>query len=208
MSERMLLAVPYPAVKRFLDLLCALVLLVFTSPLVGLSVAAVWLDSGLPLIHRRRVVGRYGHTFDAYKIRTMVPDADTRMTTDPELHQLSAASMKMQRDPRVTGVGRWLRRLSIDELPQLMNVIRGEMSLVGPRMITPEELPAWGPTGRLLLAVRPGITGLWQVSGRQRLSRAERIRLDGLYVERMSISLDMRILARTIPAVLTGKGAL
>jgi lipopolysaccharide/colanic/teichoic acid biosynthesis glycosyltransferase len=198
----------YPAMKRCLDVVTALLLLILTSPVVATSLAAVWVDSGAPVIHRRRVLGRYGHPFDAYKIRTMVCGADTLIATNPELRAVSSGSMKLESDPRVTRVGRWLRRSSIDELPQLINVVRGQMSLVGPRMITPEELPAWGATGSLLLAVRPGITGLWQVSGRQRLSRAERIRLDGLYVQRMSILLDIRILARTIPAVLSGKGAM
>lgn len=198
----------YPAMKRCLDVVTALLLLILTSPVVATSLAAVWVDSGAPVIHRRRVLGRYGRPFDAYKIRTMVCGADTLIATNPELRAVSSGSMKLESDPRVTRVGRWLRRSSIDELPQLINVVRGQMSLVGPRMITPEELPAWGATGSLLLAVRPGITGLWQVSGRQRLSRAERIRLDGLYVQRMSIRLDIRILARTIPAVLSGKGAM
>jgi lipopolysaccharide/colanic/teichoic acid biosynthesis glycosyltransferase len=199
---------PYPAIKRCCDVAGALLLLVLTSPVVAASLAAVWVDSGSPVIHRRRVMGRYGRPFDAYKIRTMVREADTLVATNPELRQVSAESLKLNVDPRVTRVGRWLRRSSVDELPQLVNVVMGQMSLVGPRMITPEEIPAWGATAGLLLAVRPGITGLWQVSGRQRLSRAERIRLDGLYVQRMSILLDIRIMARTIPAVLSGRGAM
>jgi len=194
--------------KRCLDVVAALLLLILSAPVVATSLAAVWADSGAPVIHRRRVLGRYGRPFDAYKIRTMVRGADTLVATNLELRAVSAESMKLESDPRVTRVGRFLRRSSIDELPQLVNVVRGQMSLVGPRMITPEELPAWGATASLLLAVRPGITGLWQVSGRQRLSRAERIRLDGLYVQRMSILLDIRILARTIPAVLSGRGAM
>jgi lipopolysaccharide/colanic/teichoic acid biosynthesis glycosyltransferase len=138
----------------------------------------------------------------------MVRDADKLAARDSAVGQAGAASSKLQRDPRVTAVGRWLRRASVDELPQLVNVIRGDMSLVGPRMITAEELPAWGPTGDVILSVRPGITGLWQVSGRQSLSREDRIRLDGDYVRRMGLWLDLRILARTVPAVLGGRGAL
>lgn len=198
----------YRACKRALDLLGASLLLVLTSPVVAAALAAVWIESGPPLIHRRRVVGRLGRPFDAYKIRTMVHDADALLAADAMLHRLTAASSKLDADPRVTRLGRRMRRMSIDELPQLVNVIRGQMSLVGPRMITAEELAAWGATGELLLAVRPGLTGLWQVSGRQRLSRDERIRLDGDYVQRMSIALDLSILARTIPAVVSGRGAL
>ncbi len=208
MSAQVRSRAPYAATKRCLDLVVALLLLVLISPVVAVATAAVWIDSGSPVIHRRRVVGRHGRTFDAYKIRTMVPGADALLADDAERRQAYAESRKVEDDPRVTRVGHWLRRSSIDEFPQLVNVIRGEMSLVGPRMITPEELPAWGATGSLLLAVRPGITGLWQVSGRQRLSRAERIRLDAVYVQRMSILLDISILARTIPAVLSGKGAM
>jgi lipopolysaccharide/colanic/teichoic acid biosynthesis glycosyltransferase len=208
MNARAPFSAPYPAMKRCLDLAVALLLLILISPVVAASLTAVWVDSGSPVIHRRRVLGRRGRPFDAYKIRTMVRGADSLIAANAELRQVYSESRKVEGDPRVTRVGRWLRRSSIDELPQLMNVVRGQMSLVGPRMITPEELPAWGATGSLLLAVRPGITGLWQVSGRQRLSRAERIRLDALYVQRMSILLDIRILARTIPAVLSGKGAL
>ena len=137
----------------------------------------------------------------------MVRDADDLLEQDPALRLAYAASNKLAGDPRVTRTGRWLRRLSIDELPQLVNVLRGEMSLVGPRMITPAELPEWGDTADLLLSVRPGLTGLWQVAGRQKLTKADRIRLDGEYVHQMSLRLDLRILARTVPAVLSSRGA-
>jgi len=151
----------------------------------------------LQRLDRRRVVGRGGATFDAFKIRTMMADADRILSQDESLQRQFRESNKIVRDPRVTRVGRWLRKLSLDELPQLVNVIRGEMSLVGPRMITAAELPDWGAAGRLLLSVHPGLTGLWQVSGRQLLSKAERIRLDAEYVRRMSLRLDLAILART-----------
>ena len=137
----------------------------------------------------------------------MVTDADEMLERDSSLRSAFATSNKLMVDPRVTRVGRWLRRLSLDELPQLVNVLRGEMSMVGPRMITPAELPEWGETGTLLLSVRPGLTGLWQVSGRQQLTKADRIRLDRDYVQRMSLGLDLGILARTLPAVLSSRGA-
>ncbi len=196
-----------PFAKRCLDLAGATLLLVLSSPIVCAALAAVWIESGGPLIHRRRVIRRGGGTFDAFKIRTMVRDADRILREDESLRSAFSASNKLASDPRITRVGRWLRRLSLDEFPQLVNVLRGEMSLVGPRMITEAELPEWGASGRLLLSVRPGLTGLWQVSGRQLLSKAERIRLDAEYVRRMSLRLDLMILARTLLAVASGHGA-
>jgi lipopolysaccharide/colanic/teichoic acid biosynthesis glycosyltransferase len=197
----------YTTLKRGLDLIAGGALLLLVSPVIAVSALAVSLESGRPIIYRRRVMGLRGRSFDAFKIRTMVRDADERLRKDPELRTAYAFSNKLVEDPRVTRVGRWLRRLSLDELPQLINVIRGDMSLVGPRMITSEELPDWGATAALLLSVRPGLTGLWQVSGRQTLTKADRIRLDGDYVQRMSLGLDLAILARTVPAVLSSEGA-
>jgi exopolysaccharide production protein ExoY len=198
----------YALLKRALDLILATLLLALTSPIIAACLAIVWIGSGRPLIHRRRVVGRLGRPFDSYKLRTMVRDADELLMRNDALHNASIASAKVANDPRVTAVGRWLRRTSLDELPQLVNVLRGEMSLVGPRMLTAEELVAWGPAREIILSVRPGITGLWQVSGRQTLTRADRIRLDSEYVRRMSLALDINILTRTLPAVLSGRGAL
>ena len=196
-----------PASKRILDVLGAAVLILLTSPIVCAAFAAVALEDGGPVIHRRRVVGRGGQSFDAFKVRTMVRAADRMLSQDETLRQAFRSTNKLVDDPRITRVGRWLRRLSIDELPQLVNVLRGEMSLVGPRMITAAELPEWGDVGRLLLTVRPGLTGLWQVSGRQLLAKADRIRLDAEYVRRMSLRLDLAILLRTAFAVLSGRGA-
>src|SRR2546425_6463360 len=196
-----------PAAKRALDLAGASLLILLSSPFVCAGFLAVWLDSGSPLVYRRRVLRRGGGTFDAYKIRTMVKEADRILEQDEALQRAFHGSNKLIADPRVTRAGRWLRKLSLDEFPQLINVLRGEMSLVGPRMITEAELPDWGTSGRLLLSVRPGLTGLWQVSGRQRLSKADRIRLDAEYVRRMSLRLDLTILARTLVAVVSGHGA-
>jgi lipopolysaccharide/colanic/teichoic acid biosynthesis glycosyltransferase len=148
-----------------------------------------------------------GREFDAFKVRTMVVDADQILASDPELRERYSTNNKLADDPRLTRAGRWLRRLSFDELPQLINVLRGEMSLVGPRMISPAELDDWGDTVPLLLSVRPGITGAWQVSGRQRLSKADRVRLDGEYIHNLSLRQDLSVLLRTIPAVLSRRGA-
>jgi exopolysaccharide production protein ExoY len=197
----------YCALKRGIDILGAATLLLVTAPILIIACALVFVTSGAPVIHRRRVVGRTGTSFDAYKVRTMVPDADDLLKANPHMREAWLASGKISADPRVTRVGRVLRRLSIDELPQLLNVIHGDMSLVGPRMLTTEELPAWGSSASMILSVRPGLTGLWQVSGRQQLTREERVRLDDEYVRRMSFGLDLGILLRTVPAVVSGRGA-
>src|SRR5437667_10125314 len=196
-----------PLAKRCLDVVGAAILLGLSSPIVATCFLVVWLGSGAPLIYRRRVGGRGGVTVGASKIRTMVADADRLLSQDEALQRQFGESNKIVGDPRITRVGRLLRKLSLDELPQLVNVVRGEMSLVGPRMITVAELPEWGAAGHLLLSVRPGLTGLWQVSGRQLLSKAERIRLDAEYVRRMSLRLDLTILARTLLVVVSGHGA-
>jgi lipopolysaccharide/colanic/teichoic acid biosynthesis glycosyltransferase len=197
----------YAPVKRLIDVVGAACLLTATFPILAIALAAVWADSGRPLVHRRRVVGQGGREFDAFKVRTMVVDADRILAGDPELRRRFATTNKLRTDPRITRVGRWCRQLSIDELPQLVNVLRGEMSLVGPRMLTAGELHDWGDTVPLLLSVRPGITGTWQVSGRHRLAKADRVRLDREYVLNLSLRRDASILLRTIPAVLSRQGA-
>jgi lipopolysaccharide/colanic/teichoic acid biosynthesis glycosyltransferase len=197
----------YAPVKRIIDVVGAACLIPFCAPVLLIGAAAVWLDAGAPVIHRRRVLGRRGDPFDAYKLRTMVRDADHILAEDEELRSRYAAANKLATDPRVTRSGRWLRRFSLDEVPQLVNVLKGEMSLVGPRMLTANELADWGDEADAVMSVRPGITGLWQVSGRQSVGKSERIRLDGEYVRGMSLGLDLAILARTVPAVLSGRGA-
>ena len=166
-------------------------------PLLALVALAVRIESRRSILYRRRVVGRGGRMFDALKFRTMLPDAE----------RCEPAS-KQPDDPRVTRLGRLLRHYSLDELPQLFNVLRGQMSLVGPRMVTPEELENYGDRREDLLSVKPGLTGLWQVSGRSDLPLDERVRLDLEYVDNFSLRRDLRILfLDTLPAVLTGRGA-
>ena len=196
-----------PLAKRCLDVVGAAILLVLSSPIVATCFLAVRLGSGAPLIYRRRVVGRGGVTFDAYKIRTMVTDADRLLSQDEALQRQFRGSNKIVRDPRITRVGRWLRKLSLDELPQLVNVLRGQMSLVGPRPPLPEEVAVYPEDVRRRLAVRPGLTGLWQVSGRSDLPFAEAVKLDLRYVENWSFSLDLVILLRTLSAVCRASGA-
>jgi exopolysaccharide biosynthesis polyprenyl glycosylphosphotransferase len=193
--------------KAVLDYVGAALLLVLLSPLFLFIALSIRLDSPGPIIHRRRVVGLNGRVFDAYKFRTMIVDADTYLENHPELKREWEETGKIRNDPRVTRVGKWLRRTSLDELPQLVNVLKGQMSLVGPRMITPAELARFGRWQHNLLTVKPGLTGLWQVSGRADLSYEERVRLDMYYIRNYTIWLDLRLLLHTVRVVLQGKGA-
>ncbi|MBC7228294.1 MAG: sugar transferase [Thermoflexales bacterium] len=193
--------------KGVLDYVGAALLLVLLSPLFLVIAVAVRLDSPGPVIHRRRVVGLNGRVFDAYKFRTMIVDADAYLESHPELKREWEETGKIRNDPRVTRVGKWLRRTSLDELPQLVNILKGQMSLVGPRMITPAELARFGRWQHNLLTVKPGLTGLWQVSGRADLSYEDRVRLDMYYIRNYTIWLDLRLLLHTIRVVLQGKGA-
>jgi lipopolysaccharide/colanic/teichoic acid biosynthesis glycosyltransferase len=176
-------------------------------PIVLLASVAVALGDRGNVLHKRLVIGLNGRQFHAYKLRTMRLDADAWLLEHPDLLAKYQTQVKLAQDPRVTGVGRILRALSIDELPQLLNVLCGEMSLVGPRMIHPDELPRYGDIAAQRLSIRPGITGLWQVSGRQDLSYETRIRLDAEYLANRSVWLDLKILFRTLPAVLKRQGA-
>lgn len=194
-------------IRRTMDITGATIGLLLAGPLLALAAFFLWLEDRGPFLYRRRVLGRGGRQFDALKLRTMRVDADNWLAGQPELLAQYQENVKLQDDPRVTRVGRLLRRLSIDELPQLVNVVRGDMGLVGPRMIHPSELDRYGEMGAERLSVRPGITGLWQVSGRQDLSYAERIELDRRYLRGRSLRLDIEILLRTLPAVLRGRGA-
>ncbi|TMJ07849.1 MAG: sugar transferase, partial [Bacillati bacterium ANGP1] len=145
--------------------------------------------------------------FYAWKFRTMVVGADQRLARDRRLRERFAATYKLVDDPRVTRMGRWLRRTSLDELPQLINVLRGEMSLVGPRPIVEEELRKYGAWERRLLCVRPGLTGMWQVLRHHQPDYAQRVSLDMYYIDHWSVGLDLKILLRTLPSVIAGRGA-
>ena len=193
--------------KRILDLVFAVPTLILFSPLVLALAIVVRLDSPGPAFYRRRVMGRGGGQFDAFKFRTMHVNGDALLAQRPELLAEFQRDQKLQDDPRVTRAGRWLRRLSLDELPQLVNVVRGEMSLVGPRMIVRSELPRYGDGAAELLSLRPGITGLWQVSGRGDVQGEARARMELEYVRTRSLRLDVRLLLQTIPAVFGGRGA-
>ena len=164
-------------------------------------------ESPGPVIHRRRVMGVNGSQFDAYKFRTMRIDSDSMLEDQPELKAELENNFKIKDDPRVTRLGKILRKYSLDELPQLINVLRGEMSLVGPRMISPPEMGKYGKWGMNLLTVKPGLTGLWQVSGRSDIDYQERVRLDMHYIRNWTIWQDLYLMAATLPAVIKKKGA-
>jgi exopolysaccharide biosynthesis polyprenyl glycosylphosphotransferase len=193
--------------KWALDYALAIPIVLLTSPLLALVALVVRLDSPGPILHRRRVMGLNGRQFDAFKFRTMHVDVDGMLEGRPGLREELARNHKLKDDPRVTRVGRILRRWSLDELPQFLNVLRREMSVIGPRMISPDEMPKYNQWGINLLTVRPGISGLWQVSGRSNISYVERVRLDMYYIRNWSIWLDLLLLVRTIPAVLKAVGA-
>ena len=192
--------------KSCMDFVGAGILILVLSPVFILVGLAVVLESGWPIIHRRRVVGMSGE-FDAYKFRTMKHDADEILASDPALRVEFEKNFKLKNDPRLTRGGAILRKSSLDELPQLFNVLRGQMSLVGPRMVVPAELEKYGEYKELRLTVRPGITGYWQVHGRQDVCYDERVQMDMYYIQNWSLAMDLRILMKTPLKVLRKEGA-
>ena len=206
------------ALKRAFDVSAGTILLVVAAPFLLAGALATWLFDGAPILFRQTRVGLRGRTFNMLKLRTMRSTADDSSHRDyvrQWIRQGASAAQngsggervfKITNDQRVTPIGRWLRRFSIDELPQLINVIRGEMSLIGPRPALPYELELYQPWHLRRLQAAPGITGLWQVSGRNHLSFDEMVRLDVQYLQSWSFSGDLRILARTVPAMLRGGG--
>ena len=194
--------------KNLLDYTIVFFGSLFLLPLIGLLALCIKLDSPGPVLYRRRVLGVGGEEFDAFKFRTMVINGDEVLAQHPELLAELRATHKLKFDPRITRVGAWLRRTSLDELPQFINILLGQMSLVGPRMIAPAEAAMYGQMWQNLLTVKPGLTGLWQVSGRSDLSYDDRVQLDMHYIRNYSIWLDLQILFfQTLPAVFKGRGA-
>jgi lipopolysaccharide/colanic/teichoic acid biosynthesis glycosyltransferase len=197
-------------IRLWIDQIAALLILAATGPLMVAFAWGIRLDGG-PAMFRHYRVGCGGRLFRCVKFRTMRPDAERVLREvlerDPALREEWLRDQKLANDPRVTPLGRWLRRSSLDELPQLLNVLRGEMALVGPRPITVPELRRYGRARWHYLSVLPGMTGLWQVSGRNRTSYERRVELDQQYVKNRSPWLDCKILAKTVLVVLTGDGA-
>jgi exopolysaccharide biosynthesis polyprenyl glycosylphosphotransferase len=193
--------------KLLLDYAITIPGLILISPLLLIIAIAIKLDSPGPVIHRRQVMGMNGTKFFAYKFRSMHANGDEILDAHPELKHELARNHKLTNDPRITQIGHFLRKSSLDELPQLLNVLKREMSLVGPRMISPEEVEKYDQWDINLLTVRPGITGPWQVSGRSDVSYEERVQIDMFYVRNWTIWLDLQILIQTIPAVFQSRGA-
>jgi len=198
----------YGLCKRTLDVHLALVALLVAVPVLLVVALTVRFSSRGPILFRQTRIGMYGRPFTCLKFRTMVKDAERVLEMDPDLAARFVTCFKLQQDFRVTRVGSILRKLSLDELPQLLNVIRGDMSLVGPRPVPAEELRTkYGPAASDVVSVRPGLTGLWQVSGRSNTSYEQRVQLDLSYVQRRSPLLDTWIVVRTPIALLTMRGA-
>ena len=193
--------------KRALDLGLGSVALVAAAPLIALAALAIKADSPGPVFHRAVRVGRGGRKFTFLKLRSMRVGAEELRGLLLHLNQAEGPAFKLHDDPRVTRVGRWLRKLSLDELPQLFHVLQGHMSLVGPRPPFPEEVERYQPWMLRRLSVMPGLTCLWQIRGRSDLGFDEWMRLDLEYVDRQSFLLDVKILALTLPAVLSARGA-
>jgi exopolysaccharide biosynthesis polyprenyl glycosylphosphotransferase len=194
--------------KRAIDVIIAVIVLVILSPFLALLALAIWLEdrAGSPFFGHTRV-GLGGKTFTCWKFRSMRPGAETQLDQLLEYNEAEGPIFKMRDDPRRTRLGAFIRRWSIDELPQIWNVIRGDMSIVGPRPATPREVELYESWQCQRLETLPGITGLWQVSGRSELGFPEQVLLDIMYIENWSLGLDLRIMLRTAPAVLSGKGA-
>ena len=197
----------YETGKRALDLACALLILPFLLPAFFLAAVAVKLDSPGPALMKQRRVGRGSRVFDMYKFRSMRTVAEEIPEELRAQNEATGPMFKMREDPRITRAGRFLRRTSLDEIPQIFNVLRGEMSFVGPRPPLPREIPGYDEMQRRRLMVKPGITGLWQVSGRSGLTFDEMLRLDVRYIQKRSLLLDIIIMLKTVPCVLGGKDA-
>lgn len=201
---------PGRLVKRSFDILVSALLLLLLSPLMLLIAVVLGLQGG-PIIFSHQRVGQGGRLFPCYKFRSMVPNAEEclkrLLKTFPALQAEWERERKLKYDPRVTRLGAFLRRTSLDELPQLFNVLRGEMSLVGPRPVVREELEKYGSSLVYYLMVKPGITGLWQVSGRNDINYRHRVKLDSLYVKKWSPASDFSILFKTVGVVLGRSGA-
>ncbi len=196
------------ALKRALDIGISALMLALLSPLLGAIALAVWVEDGGPVFFAQTRVGRYGRLFKMYKIRSMCLDAEQRLKDLLAKNQhKEGITFKLKDDPRITKVGKWLRKYSFDELPQLYNVLIGDMSLVGPRPPVPREVAMYSLADRRRLATKPGITCFWQISGRSEIDFSGQVQLDVDYIEKQSLWTDLIILARTVPAVLSGKGA-
>ncbi|KIC74285.1 Exopolysaccharide production protein ExoY [Neochlamydia sp. EPS4] len=198
--------------KRLFDIIFSLCVLIITLPVLAIVAISVYFSSKGKIIYSQERIGRGGKPFRCYKFRTMYPDADARLDeileSSLELKREWANAHKLKNDPRVTPIGKFLRKTSLDEFPQFVNVLKGDLSVVGPRPVVQYEVVRHlGYKATKILSVRPGVTGLWQVSGRSDISYANRIKLDEQYIESQSLLLDIKIIAKTIPIVCFPRGA-
>ncbi len=210
----------YETIKRVIDIVLSIVLILLFSPVIIIVAIAIKINSKGPILaDTPERVGRSGTLFKMYKFRSMVENAHELLREDPEFAQLykdyKKGSYKLKDDPRITGVGHFIRKHSLDEVPQFFNILKGEMSLVGPRAYYPDELrdqqlryPHTRESVKVVLSVRPGVTGFWQVSGRSEINFDKRIEMDAEYVKKRSIIYDMKLIFRTPGAMISGKGAL
>jgi exopolysaccharide biosynthesis polyprenyl glycosylphosphotransferase len=198
---------PYAAAKRAMDILLSLAGLIVLSPLFLVVAILVKATSRGEVIFKQTRVGRGGRLFTCYKFRSMCADAEARWNEVNHLNEVSGPVFKMKNDPRLTPVGRFLRKYSLDEMPQLINVLLGDMSIVGPRPPVPREVVQYSQRELGRLAVKPGLTCLWQINGRSNIPFEHWVELDLTYIETMSFWQDILIILKTIPAVLTGRGA-
>lgn len=194
-------------IKGLIDRMFALAILIIAAPILMVCGLLVRFTSAGPVIFKQTRVREHGRTFTMYKLRTMSVDAEAKLAELLEFNEVGGGLFKMKADPRITPVGKWLRRLSLDELPQLWNVVKGDMSLIGPRPALPSEVASYDQAARRRLAVKPGLTGLWQVSGRSNLSWDESVRIDSDYVDNWRPGRDISIALRTVKAVLSKDGA-
>lgn len=195
------------ALKRLLDLVGGMVMLMLAGPIMLIAAIAIRLESKGPIFFKQIRAGRNGRKFTMYKFRSMVVDAEAKKAALAHLNEMSGPVFKIKSDPRITKVGHFIRRTSIDELPQVFNILLGDMSLVGPRPPLPAEVEQYQPWQRRRLSVKPGLTGLWQVSGRNNVDFEEWMALDLRYIDDWSLWLDLKILLRTVPAVIFKTGA-
>lgn len=210
----------YPLIKRTLDILFSMIFLILFSPVILIAMIAIKIDSRGPVLADTPMrVGENGRLFRMYKFRSMVKNAHDILLSDPKYKKLygeyKKSGYKLKNDPRITHVGKKLRKYSIDEIPQFLNVLRGEMSIVGPRAYYPDELesqqksyPNTKEAVKIVLSVKPGITGVWQVSGRSEINFDRRIQMDAKYAKKQSIFYDLYLMLKTPFAMLSGKGAM
>jgi lipopolysaccharide/colanic/teichoic acid biosynthesis glycosyltransferase len=199
---------PYLFLKRVADLFCSLFALIALFPLMLLIFAAVRFTSKGPAVYRQKRIGRRGKEFTIYKFRTMINGADNlEKCLSPEQLAFYQKNRKLELDPRITKIGGFLRRTSLDELPQLLNILKGDMSIVGPRPMLPDEIDQYGSAYSRYVTIKPGLTGLWQIVSRHKTVMAERAKIDMQYLENRSIYYDFSIIIKTVSVVLNRKGA-